>query len=119
MSRLTRLAAVFLFLGCVALTRAQQYVISTIAGGGLPSTSSAGVSVSIGSPGGVAVDPAGNVYFTVTNLNCAFKLDRNGTLTRIAGNSRPGFSGDDGPAVNAQLTGPSGIAVDRAPGISS
>ena len=33
---------------------------------------------------------------------------RAGTLTLIAGNSRAGFSGDGGPAVNAQLNTPAG-----------
>jgi sugar lactone lactonase YvrE len=37
----------------------------------------------------------------------------NGTISLIAGNSRPGFSGDGGPAVNAQLNAPTGVAVDK------
>ena len=50
--------------------------------------------------------------------NCLFKLDPSGTLTRVAGTSRAGYSGDGGPAINAQLgfTGGEfpGIAVDSA-----
>jgi hypothetical protein len=41
---------------------------------------------------GVAVDAAGNVYFN--SLNCVFKLDRRGFLTRVAGTSYAGYSGD-------------------------
>lgn len=108
-----RTLGVLLCAGASALW-AQQYVISTIAGGWLSLGPMAASNFSIGSPGGVAVDSAGNVYFTVTNLNCAFKVDQNGVLTRIAGNSRAGFAGDGGPAVNAQLNSPSGIAVDSA-----
>jgi uncharacterized protein (TIGR03437 family) len=92
--------------------RAQQYVISTIAGGGPPSTPAAGPTVSIGPPSGVATDSAGNAYFL--SLNCLFKLDPNGGLTRVAGNSRPGYSGDGGPATNAQLANPLGVAVDAS-----
>jgi len=45
----------------------------------------------------------GNVYFTVRDLNSVFKLDRTGLLTRVAGFSTAGFSGDGGPATSARL----------------
>ena len=90
----------------------QQYVISTVAGGAPPPTPIAAVNASIAGPGGVATDLAGNVYFT--SLNCVFKLDPNGVLTRVAGNSRAGYSGDGGPATSAQLTDPSGVALDAS-----
>jgi uncharacterized protein (TIGR03437 family) len=96
--------------GSVAL--AQQYTISTIAGGAPPATPSAAVSTPIGQPQRVATDAAGNVYFS--SANAVFKMNSAGTLTRVAGNSRAGFSGDGGPAVNAQLNSPQGIAVDSA-----
>ena len=60
----------------------------------------------------VAADEPGNAYFI--SDNCVFKLDRDGVVTRIAGNSRAGYSGDDGPATEAQLGFPSSIALDRA-----
>src|SRR5262249_10343368 len=41
-----------------------------------------------------------------------FKLDRSAILTRVAGNSRVGYSGDGGPAASAQLSFPVGVAVD-------
>ena len=34
-------------------------------------------------------------------------------ITTMAGNSFPGFSGDGGPAINAQLSNPTGVAVDN------
>jgi uncharacterized protein (TIGR03437 family) len=58
------------------------------------------------------VDTAGNVYFA--SVHSVFKVDRQGTLTRIAGNGRSGSSGDGGPAINAQFSFPDGIAVDAA-----
>src|ERR1022692_4690096 len=91
---------------------AQQYVISTIAGGAPPATPSLAPTASIGDPTRLATDAAGNVYFG--SLHSLFKVDAGGTLTRVAGNARPGNSGDGGPAATAQLNFPMGIAVDAA-----
>jgi hypothetical protein len=77
----------------------QQYVISTIAGGAPPPSPAPGLTASIGSPQGTAVDSAGNLYFT--RLNCVFKLDLNGVVTRVAGNPSLGYSGDGGAATLA------------------
>src|SRR5947209_2798175 len=102
-----RLLFVLLFCGCAS---AQQYVISTIAGGAPPSTPQPAVQASIGDPARVAVDASGNAYFT--SLHCIFKVDASGTLTRFAGNGRAGGAGDGGPAAAAQLNGPMGMAID-------
>jgi sugar lactone lactonase YvrE len=73
-------------------------------------------SASIGSPRGVTVDAAGNVYFT-SNLNDVFKLAPIGEITLVAGSSQAGFSGDGGPATSAKLnlvgfSVASGLVVD-------
>jgi uncharacterized protein (TIGR03437 family) len=91
---------------------AQQYTISTAAGGAPPATPAQATSISIGQPQRVTIDSAGNVYFT--SLNCVFRLDSSGNVTLVAGNSRAGFSGDGGPAVQAQLSAPVGLAVDSS-----
>ena len=91
---------------------AQQYVISTIAGGAPPTTPGKALAASIGDPTRVATDAAGNVYFG--SLHSVFKVDAAGTLTRFAGNGRAGNSGDGGPAAAAQLSFPMGIAIDAA-----
>ena len=90
----------------------QQYVISTVAGGAPPPTPVPGLTASIGRPQGTATDTAGNLYFT--SLNCVFKLDLNGIVTRLTGTSRAGFAGDSGAATLAQLWNPNGVAVDSA-----
>ena len=89
---------------------AQQYVISTVAGGAPPPTPAPGVNVSVGNPVGDATDAAGNLYFS--SLNCIFKLDLHGVVTRVAGTSRVGYSGDGGAATLAELSFPNGLAVD-------
>src|SRR5258708_28657107 len=90
----------------------QQYVISTIAGGAPPPTPSAAKSISIAPPSGLVSDVNGNIYFT--SNHAVFKLDQSGVVTRIAGTSRPGYSGDGGPAVNAQLNDPGCLALDAS-----
>src|SRR5207253_4975719 len=97
-----------LLLASGSVAFAQQYTISTVAGGAPPATPASAVNTSIGQPHKVAVSGS-NLYFS--SGNSVFKLDSGGTLTLSAGNSRAGFGGDGGPAVNAQLNSPQGIAL--------
>ena len=79
------------------IAAAQQYVISTYAGGAPPVAAPVQAThVSIGSPISVVADDNGNVYFASPDLNAVFKLDPGGMLTRVAGNSKRGYSGDGG-----------------------
>jgi len=110
-----RTALSCLLLGSAALApvEAQQYVISTVVGEAPlpPPTPVRGVDLPIGGwVSYIAADASGNAYFAVGAI--VFKLDQNGIVTRIAGTSRAGYSGDGGPATNAQLNGPAGLAVD-------
>jgi uncharacterized protein (TIGR03437 family) len=110
MNLLRAAAGVVLFVGP---SWAQQYVISTVAGGAPPPISAPALTAAIGALGGVATDAVGNVYIVSIN-SCVFKLDKKGVLTLVAGNARPGYSGDGGPATSAQLSRPFGVAVDGA-----
>ncbi len=89
---------------------AQEYSITTVAGGAPPATPAAAASTGIGTVKRVTVDTGGNVYFSAGHA--VFKITTGGTLTLVAGNSRPGFFGDGGPATAAQLNSPQGLAVD-------
>jgi uncharacterized protein (TIGR03437 family) len=106
---LRALALLFLLSGASV---AQQYVISTLAGGMPPLTPAVATGVSIGDPPRVAVGPSGSLYFG--SLQCIFKVDSTGALIRVAGTGRSGVSGDGTPALNAQLQFPDGIAFDPA-----
>jgi uncharacterized protein (TIGR03437 family) len=89
---------------------AQEYSISTAAGGAPPATPTPATGTTIGAVRRVTTDASGNVYFS--SGHAVFKISSGGTLTLVAGNSRPGFSGDGGPATAAQLNTPQGLAVD-------
>ncbi len=75
-------------------------------GDGGPATSA-----SLNDPFGVAVDSAGNIYIGDQNNNRIRKVS-NGTITTVAGNGNPAFSGDGGPASAASLYMPEGVVVD-------
>jgi hypothetical protein len=77
-----------------------------VAGGGLPFTPAPATSVSLGPASAVATDGRGNVYATASNA--VFQFDAVGILTRVAGGSSSGYSGDGGLATNAQLNLPGG-----------
>jgi sugar lactone lactonase YvrE len=63
-------------------------------------------------PTGVASDKDGNVWIADRLNNRVRKVDSEGIITTIAGTSPPGFSGDGGPATDARLNQPLGVAVD-------
>ncbi|HYA18038.1 MAG TPA: IPT/TIG domain-containing protein [Bryobacteraceae bacterium] len=90
----------------------QQYLIRTVAGATPPPSPETAVGALVWRPTGVTVDSSGNVYFTAGQY--VFRLDRNGLLTRIAGTGQEGFAGDGGPAQNAKLSSPAGLAFDAA-----
>src|SRR5690242_19208818 len=90
--------------------QAQPYLISTVAGGTPLPTPVAAFDASI-SPAELAVDSPGNIYFS--SRHAIYKLAGN-VITRIAGTGRPGFSGDGGPALDAQFNDPAALALDRA-----
>ena len=91
--------------------------ITTIAGTGergFSGDGGPGAEAQLNSPYGVAVDGAGNLYIADRNNHSIREVDATGTITTIAGTGEFGFSGDGGPAAEAQLDAPRGVAVDGA-----
>ncbi len=65
-------------------------------------------------PVAVAVDAAGNVYINDGGNRRIRKITiATGVISTIAGNGLAGFAGDGGPAIEARLNTPQGIAVDK------
>src|SRR4029077_12361563 len=66
-------------------------------------------------PFDVGFDAGGNLYFSDTFNHRIRRVDRHtGTIATIAGSGEAGYSGDGGPAAQARLNEPYGIAVDKA-----
>ena len=61
---------------------------------------------------GLATDGSGNLYVADAGDHRVRKVAANGVITTIAGTGIPGFSGDGGPAAQAQLNSPYGVALD-------
>jgi uncharacterized protein (TIGR03437 family) len=90
--------------------------VTTFAGNGAYGHTGDGgpaTSASVGSPMGVAVDGAGNVYFS-DQSGYVRKVATDGTISTLAGNGTVGFSGDGGPGINAQFFSLIGIGVDSS-----
>src|ERR1041385_4325607 len=96
---------------------AQTNVISTAAGNGTAGYAGDGgqaTAAELNTPFGVAVDAAGNFYIAEWSNHRVRKVDTSGVITTIAGIGIAGFGGDGGPATQAALNSPEGVAVDSA-----
>lgn len=70
--------------------------------------------VRTGFPLGMAVDAQGGVYYSDRTTHMVRRIAPDGTATVIAGTGESGFSGDNGPARQARLAAPAGLAIDTA-----
>jgi sugar lactone lactonase YvrE len=105
---------------------AQTGIITTVAGNGVGAGTAGGedycgyltvgvkaTTTSLCDPQSVAVDSEGNLY--IVQGNRVLKVTAStGILSVFAGTGSYGYSGDGGPAVNAELDYSGGLAVDNA-----
>ena len=101
-------------------------IITTVAGnggggpdGGYSGDGGPATSAELSDPEGVALDADENLFVSsvytwrVTDGSRVRRVDaRTGVITTYAGNGNMGFSGDGGPANDAELSGPTGLMVD-------
>jgi sugar lactone lactonase YvrE len=111
------LAAILLSLVAAELP-AQTGLITTIAGTGVAGTGGVGgpaANAQLSGPTGICVDTSLNVYVADAFNNRVVRINGNtGILTLAAGNGDAASTGDNGPAVQASLNSPRGLAVDAA-----
>lgn len=107
------------FAVCVSFSfaSADEPIIRAFAGTGEKGYSGDGgpaKSAQLNNPFDVALDAAGNLYFSDTFNHCVRRVDaKTGVITTVAGNGKKGYAGDGGPAKEAMLNEPYGVEVDR------
>jgi len=92
--------------------------IETIAGTGKPGPTPDGSPISdtpLNGPRSIDFDIQGHLWLATREGNQVFKLDlKAGLIEHKAGTGKSGFHGNGGPAKEASLKGPKGIAIDKA-----
>jgi len=91
-------------------------IISTVVGTGVIGYGGDGGSATlalINSTNGIFFDRKNNLFISDCGNNRVRKVNSMGIISTIAGNGIPGFSGDNGPATNANLNNPFDVIVDK------
>ncbi len=91
-------------------------MISTFAGGGEPDDGLgdglAATDAVLREPHSIAMGPGGSLYIADSEAHRVRRVGPEGIISTVAGIGSAGGSGDDGPAVEAELDTPIGIAID-------
>jgi sugar lactone lactonase YvrE len=89
--------------------------VSTFAGNGekgVPTDGAVAADSPLVDPRAATVDSQGNLYILERGGHALRVVDSNGRIRTVAGTGEAGYSGDDGPALRAQLNGPKHLCVD-------
>ncbi|MDB6133072.1 MAG: vgb 3 [Verrucomicrobiales bacterium] len=111
MPRLLNLLLPVLLLHPSASLRASEAEspIHTIAGTGKEGTTGDGgpaLQAGLNNPFGITRGPDGLLYFCEYGGHVIRRIEGNGRITALAGTGQPGYAGDGGPALKAQLNTP-------------
>ena len=99
-------------LALAATTTAFAEKIVLVVGGAKDAVNVPALDAVLKEPFGTEFDAEGNMWIVeMVSGNRLLKVDATGKLTHVAGQSKPGFSGDGGPAIDAQFNGPHNLAV--------
>jgi len=92
-------------------------IITTVAGNGSSGDSGDGGPATAAEfviPIRCAVDSSGNLYIVDQGAFRVRKVDASGAITAYAGTGADGFSGDGGPATEAEFNNPTWVTVDSS-----
>ena len=90
-------------------------IIETVAGTGVAGFSGDGglaIQADLNWAQGIAIDVDGSVYIADTQNQRIRRIPPDGIIETFAGTGVAGFSGDDGPAIQAQLRNPNDVFLD-------
>ena len=90
------------------------YSIQTVAGNRLLGDGGSALNAQLSDAQCLAIDRAGNVYIADPDNHRIRRVNTLGIIQTVAGIGLSGFSGDGGPAVQARLNAPYGLATDAA-----
>jgi DNA-binding beta-propeller fold protein YncE len=99
---------------CIRRIELRSGIISTVCGTGVrgfSGDSESATRAQLNEPYGVTVDRSGRIFFA-DRLNRRVRvIDTNGIVSTLAGNGSGVYSGDGGPAAEAGLVEPNGLAL--------
>jgi sugar lactone lactonase YvrE len=96
-------------------------IINTFAGTGEKKPTPDGAPLAgtpLNGPRAIDVDAKGNLYLALREGNAVYRIDPDAkVITHIAGTGEKGYTGDGGPAKQAKLSGPKGVALSPDGGL--
>jgi len=111
-----RLGDLFASSGANVLEIPAGGAVTTLAGSGATQNfggdNGPATAAQLNSPSSVAMDSSGNWYIADTSNNRIRMVTPAGVISTIAGTGAAGLTGDNGPAIKAQLNAPRGLAFD-------
>jgi sugar lactone lactonase YvrE len=96
-------------------------IINTFAGTGEKKPTPDGAPLAgtpLNGPRAIDVDAKGNLYLALREGNAIYRIDPDAkVIAHIAGTGEKGYTGDGGPAKEAKLSGPKGVALSPDGGL--
>jgi sugar lactone lactonase YvrE len=97
--------------------RGRLIVIAGTGEGGFGGDGGPATKARLFAPHDLAFDSAGDLLIADTFNHRVRRIDRHGTITTVAGDGKAAYSGDGGPATQASVNTPQGVAFDLDGGL--